>query len=266
MVEFLDLRVMLENNHITTSLFRKQTATNSVLHYSSFHPRHVRDGIPKGQFLRVRRNCTDVTTFRNEAQDLTTRFIKRGYPRKVVSKAFQHSANTPRSDTFRGRLRTEMGTINLVTTYNNHWDKVRQVLTKNWNILLSEPRLTPFISAHPKLTAKRAMNLKDMLSSSHFKRPTIPLGRGHKLVGSFPCGDCTICPFLVADSCVRIGVFPGTITTKFYSNCRSRNVVYLLICECPKLYVGQTTQELRRRIQHHFSDIGRAQKDQAQGF
>ncbi|KAM4034697.1 uncharacterized protein ACNLHF_021376 [Anomaloglossus baeobatrachus] len=180
-IDFLDLKITSENDRITTSLFRKQTATNSVLHYTSFHPKHVRDGIPKGQFLRVRRNCTSVTTFRSEAQDLTTRFLKRGYPRKVVSRAFQYSANILWPDTFRGRQRTEMGTINLVTTYNNQWYKVRQVLVKNWNILLSDPRLVPFINTCPKLIAKCAKNLKGLLSSSHFKRPTVPLGRGQKL-------------------------------------------------------------------------------------
>ncbi|KAM4038357.1 LOW QUALITY PROTEIN: uncharacterized protein ACNLHF_016667 [Anomaloglossus baeobatrachus] len=40
-----------------------------------------------------------------------------------------------------------------------------------------------------------------------------------------------------------------------YINCQSKNVVYALVCPCPLIYVGQTTQELRKRIQQHLSNI-----------
>ncbi|XP_077110824.1 uncharacterized protein LOC143766764 [Ranitomeya variabilis] len=53
--------------------------------------------------------------------------------------------------------------------------------------------------------------------------------------------------------------------TKTYFNCRSRNLIYALVCPCPKVYVGQTTQELRRRIQQHFSNISTAQRDKSKG-
>ncbi|KAM4026021.1 uncharacterized protein ACNLHF_003977 isoform 2-T2 [Anomaloglossus baeobatrachus] len=51
------------------------------------------------------------------------------------------------------------------------------------------------------------------------------------------------------------------ITSGAYYNCRTRNAVYVLICSCPKLYVGETTQEIRRRVQQHFSSINTAGAD-----
>lgn len=42
------------------------------------------------------------------------------------------------------------------------------------------------------------------------------------------------------------------------------NVVYGIECPCRKIYVGQTSQELRRRIQQHFSNISLARRDQQQ--
>ncbi|XP_069599809.1 uncharacterized protein [Ranitomeya imitator] len=51
-VDFLDLKVMKVGNQIQTKIFRKTTATNNFLHFSSFHPQHLRDNLPKGQFLR----------------------------------------------------------------------------------------------------------------------------------------------------------------------------------------------------------------------
>ncbi|XP_069815763.1 uncharacterized protein [Dendropsophus ebraccatus] len=104
-VDFLDLRLDVVGNTIQTSLFRKSTATNSLLHYGSFHPRHLRNGIPTGQFLRIRRNCTDLQTFELEARNLTERLRTRGYPKKVISKAYQRAKGTDRSHLFRPKPR-----------------------------------------------------------------------------------------------------------------------------------------------------------------
>ncbi|XP_073403066.1 olfactory receptor 11L1-like [Dendrobates tinctorius] len=55
------------------------------------------------------------------------------------------------------------------------------------------------------------------------------------------------------------------IKTASYFNCKTRFVIYALVCPCPKVYVGQTTQELRRRMQQHFSNITTAKKDKEKG-
>ncbi|XP_077113033.1 uncharacterized protein LOC143768226 [Ranitomeya variabilis] len=136
-IEFLDLKLSVMETRIVTTLYRKPTATNSLLHFTSFHPQHLKRGIPKGQFYRVKRNCSRVGDFEEHSRELTTRFRERGYPHKI--------------------------------------------------------------------------------------------------------------------------------TTKAYFNCKSRNLVYALICPCRKVYVGQTTQELRKRTQQHFSNVRTARADKAKG-
>ncbi|XP_069615772.1 uncharacterized protein [Ranitomeya imitator] len=153
-VDFLDITLSIEDSKITCNLFRKITATNSLLHYGSFHPQHLKNGIPKGQFLRLRRNCSTNTDFLGQAKDLTKRFQQRGYPQGVISKAFQHARGQDRSN-------------------------------------LLEKKIQP----------------------------------------------------------------------REYFNCRSRNLVYAIFCGCPKIYVGQTSQELRRRMQQHLSNIATASRD-----
>ncbi|XP_071989323.1 uncharacterized protein [Engystomops pustulosus] len=73
---------------------RKQTATNSLLSFTSFHPKHLRQSIPVGQFLRLRRNCSDIADFRKHAKDLTGRFRARGYPKKVLHLLYPYLDNT----------------------------------------------------------------------------------------------------------------------------------------------------------------------------
>ncbi|XP_077155597.1 uncharacterized protein LOC143818042 [Ranitomeya variabilis] len=145
---------MLQDNRIYTTLFRKGTATNNLLHYSSFHPGHLRNSIPKSQFLRLRRNCSQLPDFQVEARSLTNRLRERGYPRRIISSAFEYSRQKPREEALK-------------------------------------PRVSP----------------------------------------------------------------------RSFFNCRTQNVVYALVCGCNKVYVGQTTQQLRRRIQQHISNISMARTD-----
>ncbi|XP_069594268.1 uncharacterized protein [Ranitomeya imitator] len=90
-VAFLDLEVVMENDTIITKLYRKPTATNGLLDFKSFHPQHTRHGVPIGQFLRTRRNCTRDEDFKSEALALTSRFKERNYPQRCISSAFQRA-------------------------------------------------------------------------------------------------------------------------------------------------------------------------------
>lgn len=117
----------------------------------------------------------------------------------------------------------------------------------------------------PQLVARRAKNLRDHLTRSQFMRAVHRIGTGQRLKGTHQCGRCSICPFIKT---VR-EVFNPTTKKGFglyeYMNCRSKGLVYALRCPCRKIYVGQTSQELRRRVQHHISNINLAKRDMERG-
>ncbi|XP_073408052.1 uncharacterized protein [Dendrobates tinctorius] len=264
-VEFLDLKLSLNGSRITTTLYRKPTSTNSLLHFTSFHPQHLKKGIPKGQFFGAKRNCNNRDDFLIQARDLTDRFKDRGYPKKVISNAFMTARDSDRNKLLQPRIKGPPKPLGIITTYNNQWRDIRGILSRHWGILLSEPRLKPHISTLPSLVARRARNIKDCLSHSHFRRPVIRLNRGTRLIGTFSCGNCNICPYMANDNSVTLPFSPFQIKTASYFNCKSRFVIYALVCPCPKVYVGQTSQELRRRMQQHFSNITTAKKDKEKG-
>lgn len=59
------------------TLFHKKTTTNSLLHYTIFHHRHLRYGIPMRQVTRVRRNCGSEEDFQSQAQELTKKICNK---------------------------------------------------------------------------------------------------------------------------------------------------------------------------------------------
>lgn len=54
--------VHTEKSRIVTTVYTKPCAGNSLLRADSCHPRHFNKGIPRGQFLRLRRNPANYVT------------------------------------------------------------------------------------------------------------------------------------------------------------------------------------------------------------
>jgi hypothetical protein len=63
-VPFLDTKVMLKNGRIETDFYAKATDTHLYLQSDSCHPKSCIKGLPKGEFLRLRRICTSDVTFK----------------------------------------------------------------------------------------------------------------------------------------------------------------------------------------------------------
>lgn len=158
-----------------------------------------------------------------------------------------------------------MDTLRIITTYNNQWTDINKILWRNWNILTNDKKVAAFIPDRPRLAARRARNLRDVLTKSHFTHPQVRLNQGMKLLGTFPCGDCNICPYMLTDKMFNNPTDGRTIHLRDYVNCRTRFVTYGLLCSCPKIYVGQTGQELRKRVQQHCSNISLARRDASRG-
>ena len=81
-VNFLDVIIKIKNGSLETSLFSKPTDAHLYLNYSSNHPKHVLKNIPKGQFIRVRRICSDIVDYDAYANIMKKQFQLRGYDEK----------------------------------------------------------------------------------------------------------------------------------------------------------------------------------------
>lgn len=150
--------------------------------------------------------------------------------------------------------------LRIVTTLNNQWDEVKNILQRNWNILTNDYRTASFIPEKPQLMATRGRNIKDCVIKSHFTCPQVSLGRGTELCGMFPCAVCSTCPVSLTKAEFVNPTEDQIIKLRDDVNCRSRHVVYGFLCSCPKIYLGQTGQELRKRVQQHLASIAIAKR------
>lgn len=91
-IQFLDLRIAVENNTLVRKTYRKETAANTLLKADSFHPVHLKYGIPTGQFLWIRRNCTKISDYQEEAKLMYQRFWECGYSHMQIRSARKKAA------------------------------------------------------------------------------------------------------------------------------------------------------------------------------
>ncbi|KAM9305433.1 uncharacterized protein PAF06_013989 [Gastrophryne carolinensis] len=105
-VEFLDLLISKQAGKLFTTTYRKPTAGNTLLHFSSHHPGPLKRGIPFGQFLRIRRNCSSVTDYLREARELKARFRERGYPHRLLRTCSKKALEIERDALLEGRYKT----------------------------------------------------------------------------------------------------------------------------------------------------------------
>ena len=77
---FLDVKVIRqEEGQVKTELYIKPTDRTRYLHRDSDHPRHVKEGIAKGQARRLRRLCSEDTDYWKYANKTKEKLISRGY-------------------------------------------------------------------------------------------------------------------------------------------------------------------------------------------
>lgn len=90
---YLDVCLTGEGLEVSTTLNRKPLSGNTLLSAQSGHPKHTIKGIPVGQFLRLKRICSNDLQFDKESSALYKRFLDRGYPSWMLNRALNIPKN-----------------------------------------------------------------------------------------------------------------------------------------------------------------------------
>lgn len=248
---FLDVTIYKdENGLLSSSLYRKPMAGNSILHASIFHPQALISSIPYSQYLRIRRNCSDNEVFKREADLLKARLLARGYSNTCLKKAFNRACTRTRRDLlYNPSSKTnKKNLISIITKFSNQHKKIKRIVEKYWHVLTLDPTIVPLsLLDEPDLsqTSWSPVNSRQMVlhgtTTLAFK---VLITREEEYVpcksaGTFTCSGCNYCQFLNTSKNLLL---PNSEWYKLqhYANCKTPGVVYLLLCECACFYVGKT--------------------------
>ncbi|XP_073417913.1 uncharacterized protein [Dendrobates tinctorius] len=257
-MDFLDITFYIKNSKIYTKTFFKKVDSNSYVHFKSSHYSKWLFNIPHNQFQRIRKNCTEDEDFNNQAEVLKGRFLAQKYPSQLVHSTFNNvSKNFNQQILLSGRSK-EKDThanyqANFITTYNSQHKEIKNILGDLWYIIQKDPVLNKVLPDKPTVTFRKARSLKNHLAPSRLSQYT-PDNHTGLTPGIFRCQRprCSLCSNIAHNTFIFSHPFTSekfTITN--HLSCVSAFVIYVILCPCPKLYVGRTTQPLHCRMNSH---------------
>lgn len=171
-MNFLDLSIRTVDNTLYTTLFRKPMERNTLLRYSSHHPRNLRDNPPYVQFLCLRRNCTHRVEYFQETDLLMSRLRERGYPNGLLKRSRKRAwyclyetllEVKPNSETSENRLVC-------VTTFNTRSNEIKKIINNHWDLIADELDE----SGKPLFAFKRGRKIKDFVVKSNLQAAPTP--------------------------------------------------------------------------------------------
>ncbi|XP_073416057.1 uncharacterized protein [Dendrobates tinctorius] len=192
-VPFLDTKVIQDSEgNLSTDLYCKPTDTNSLLHYSSCHPKATKNSLPRSQFNRVARIVSDHD-IRNEKLDIMTKKFKdRCYPSKLLEVEKQRVL-TPSSPLPRTCAKER---IPFVHTFHPLMPKVYSIIKKHWPLLFKAYPDVGSFEAPVLICTKRPTNIRDKVVRADIgsKLPTTTQRLlASRRCGTFPCLSCAAC-------------------------------------------------------------------------
>ena len=231
---FLDIKISINDNGLSTSVHYKPTDSHNYLLHSSSHPQHVKNAIPFSQLLRLRRLCSDDADFNNKCEEMCQFFKKRGYPDSAVTTGKHRAQEIDRETALQTSQNEETDRIPFTLTYHPQNLAIKNVILKNFKILRNDPETKHIFSLPPLISFKRDKNLGNFLVRSAFKFNNKP--------GTFTCKRtrCKTCPFLRTQSIrqSRVNINSG----------QSHRPFYLHLLKCHLLHNLHAMQEnLHRR-------------------
>ncbi|CAJ0956156.1 unnamed protein product [Ranitomeya imitator] len=154
-INFLDTMITLEaDGNLDVDLYCKPTDKNSLLHYSSCHPRHVKQSLPLSQYHRLSRIISNEGKQAIRHQEMSNKFLQRGYPLRTLQKA---RINITNKEENLGRQR-----IPFVSTFHPYLYKIKYCVLRHWDLLgKAYPNIREF-KDKPIMCYKKPSNLRNL--------------------------------------------------------------------------------------------------------
>ncbi|XP_041417760.1 uncharacterized protein LOC121393382 [Xenopus laevis] len=263
-LNFLDVHLEIVEGQVCTSLYRKETDRNNVLHANSFHAPNIIKAIPRGQFLRARRISSNTGSLISATETLRGRFLDRGYNRKQIHNCIQETNKVDRKDLLMYKTKKEeKKSLPFVSTYGSHSKAIEKIVLKYWPIIQQDRTIGKCYPNNPMFSYKRGECIRDILCPSEIDPPKSSTQRflGKPKKGTFACLNCVCCASIIKGDRVNHPLYGTPLFLKNYATCDTCNVVYLLKCPCGMAYVGQTARQIKIRIKEHRGYIRNYKKD-----
>ena len=172
-INFLDLEITKEGTKLVTQTHFKTVDRNSYLPLDSCHHNPWLENIPKGQLLRLRRNCTKTNVFLEQADFIGKRFIEKGYKPDFIEKKIKDVVTLDRDTLIQDSVRNSSftGKIPLIMDYSVQHKQIEAICKKYWHIVKADRHLAQVLPEKTLFTYRRAPTLRDIIAKNVLDPP-----------------------------------------------------------------------------------------------
>jgi hypothetical protein len=220
-------------------LYTKPTDTHNYLLYNSCHPSHTKKSLPYSQFLRVKRICTNLKDFENNAKILMSHFQRRGYPKDLVDEAYSLASQKDRNELLQGTINNTPKSSKkcaidkhiVITTYSPGLTTPRDIITNNWQILGTSNITNHLYESKVLFANRRCKNLKSLLI-----RARLPSLSDKTKPHTNVCKtkNCNYCPKINKTGRITSSALGREYVSKHNVTCKSNNIIYCITCKTCK--------------------------------
>ena len=255
---FLDVKVSRnEEGGIKTELYVKPTDRTRYLHKESDHPKHVKEGIAKGQFRRLRRICSEDGDYLKYGKQVEEKLVSRGYGQNQVRKQMKETFKMEREKALERVEKKKDKRVNFVITHSAYLPNVNKIL-KRHSHYLKEDGMEHFIKDLPRLSLWRGKNIGDLVVNAKARTEE---------GGSGPCGKgCKLCKYMQVTDTVK-DKDGKEMKIEKRMHCQTVGAIYGMFCrKCAKVvYVEKTKNRISERFNSHRADM-RSEDESKPGY
>ena len=131
---FLDLRISIVENKLTTTVYSKPAHSHLYLHADSCHKKSSIRGIQKGVALRLHCICSSDNDYTAKSIEYTKYFVNRGHDLKLIQQCFNNVGKTSQQEAQKK-----------VKPSKTHGPNVNKTINRNIHLLLNNDNLKELI-------------------------------------------------------------------------------------------------------------------------
>ena len=257
---FLDLKMSLQQNKISTSVYSKPTDSHLYLHGSSCHAGKSIDGISMGVATRLRRICSSDAVFHEQAREYKAFLAARDNNPRVINNSFDKISKQSRQQMRKKQKKVNMDiTPTIFTThYNPLGPDFKSIISKHLPLLCESNTLKDAFPRESIFVAfKRFPNLKELMVRAdpysrevdHSQDPN----PGYVRCNKRSCDSCD--NFVDIVSSFKCNATGKTFKIRRSLSCSTQYVVYMAYCTKCKQQGAGSTNNWKPRLANYKSHI-----------
>ena len=248
----LDLNISFNNltKKLDYSVYIKPTNSFDYLRVNSNHPQHIFKNIPKSLFIRNKRICSYYSDYVLISKLHINQLIKRGYKKNSLIKLCKSIGNIDRESLLPYKEKN-------INFFSSETKNLIYFDTFNFNLNIRSIIYNHFKKAFNNYNFKLNYIYKNNcnLNSAFVHNQKVNIIKKYK---TKKCCEknCKVCKFIYAKDYFKLDKY-SNIKIKLMNNatCKTKNIIYIIICNCSMFYVGETGLSLRERATQHINHI-----------